>query len=193
MLIVVLYGLAIGVGQFGLLFIAVRAGFPVGLASLVIQLQAFFTILFAWALLGEQPRMVEIVGALISFAGIALIGAERLGGASFGPLLLVIAAAAFWGAGNVIGKLAGRIDMLAFTAWSSLAAPLPLFARCPRGSTGGRRSPPLLHPAWTLGGSASPAWPMAARSSASACGRACCRAIRRRRWRLSRCSFRSSG
>ena len=47
--LVVVYGLFIGVGQFGLLFIAVRQGFPVGLASLVIQLQAFFTILLAWA------------------------------------------------------------------------------------------------------------------------------------------------
>jgi O-acetylserine/cysteine efflux transporter len=124
--IVVLYGLFIGVGDFGLLYIAMGEGFPVGLAALVIQLQAFFTILFAWALRGERPRPAQGIGAAIAFAGIALIGSQRLGGASLGPLLLVIAAAAFWGAGNVLAKIAGRVDMLAFIAWSSLAAPAPL-------------------------------------------------------------------
>jgi len=124
--IVVLYGLFIGVGDFGLLYIAMGEGFPVGLAALVIQWQAFFTILFAWALRGERPRPAQGIGAAIAFAGIALIGSQRLGGASLGPLLLVIAAAAFWGAGNVLAKIAGRVDMLAFIAWSSLAAPAPL-------------------------------------------------------------------
>jgi O-acetylserine/cysteine efflux transporter len=125
--LVILYGLFIGVGQFGLLFVAVREGFPVGLASLVIQLQVFFTILLAWALLGERPRPAQGLGAAIAFAGIALIGSERLDGATLGPLLMVIAAAVFWGAGNVVTKIAGRVDMLAFVAWSSLAAPVPLF------------------------------------------------------------------
>ena len=49
------YGLLIGVGQFGLLFLAIRLGMPVGLASLVVQIQVFFTIVMAWAALGEHP------------------------------------------------------------------------------------------------------------------------------------------
>jgi O-acetylserine/cysteine efflux transporter len=53
---VALYGLLIGAGQFGLLFIAIHDGFPVGLASLVLQAQAFFTILLARLFLGERPR-----------------------------------------------------------------------------------------------------------------------------------------
>ena len=114
-------------------------GLSVGLASLVIQLQAFFTILFAWALRGERPTQAQAIGAAIAFAGIALIGSERLGGASLGPLLLVIAAAAFWGAGNVVTKIAGKIDMLAFVAWSSLVAPAPLFLAA-LGWTARRRS-----------------------------------------------------
>ncbi len=126
--LVALYGLLIGVGQFGVLFIAVRRGFPVGLSSLVIQAQVFFTILLAWGFLGEQPRRAQIIGAAVGFAGMAVIGSERLGGASLGPFLLVVLAAAFWGSGNVLAKGAGRVDMLAFTVWSSLAAPLPLFA-----------------------------------------------------------------
>ena len=125
--IVALYGLFIGVGEFGLLFVAIGKGFPVGLASLVIQLQAFFTILLAWALMRERPRRVQLIGAGVAFVGIALIGSRRLDGASLGPFLMVIAAALFWGAGNIAAKFAGRVDMLAFVSWSSLASPAPLF------------------------------------------------------------------
>ena len=39
--------LAQGLGQFGLLFVALQAGMPAGMASLVIQTQAFFTLLLA--------------------------------------------------------------------------------------------------------------------------------------------------
>jgi len=126
---VALYGLLIGVGQFGVLFVAIHQGFPVGLASLlVIQAQVFSTILLAWAWLGERPRRVQAVGALVGFAGMAVIGSERLAGASVGPFLLVVLAGAFWGAGNVLAKSVGKVDMLAFIVWSSLAAPLPLLA-----------------------------------------------------------------
>ncbi len=121
-----LYGALIGVGQFGLLFTAIRQGFPVGLASLVVQLQAFFTIFFAWALMGEAPRRTQLIGAAIAFFGIAAIGSRRLEGASLWPLLMVIAGTAFWGAGNVVAKFAGRVDMFAFVTWSSLAPPVPL-------------------------------------------------------------------
>ena len=121
-----LYGLTIGVGQFGVLFIAIGIGMPVGLASLVIQLQVFITIFLAWAWLGERPRRAQLIGGGIALAGIAAIGSERLHGASLGPFLLVIAAAAFWGIGNLIGKIAGKIDMLAFVVWAALAAPAPL-------------------------------------------------------------------
>jgi O-acetylserine/cysteine efflux transporter len=41
---VVAYGFAIGVCQFGLLFLGIKLGMPAGLSSLVIQVQVFFTI-----------------------------------------------------------------------------------------------------------------------------------------------------
>jgi O-acetylserine/cysteine efflux transporter len=143
------YGALIGVGQFGLLFIAIGQGFPVGLASLLVQLQAFVTIFLAWALLGEAPRPAQLVGAAIAFAGIAVIGSQRLGGASLAPFLMVIGAAAFWGAGNVVAKFAGRVDMLAFVVWSSLAPPAPLFfLSLLTEGRGGAAS--LLHPSLRL-------------------------------------------
>ena len=146
---VALYGLMIGLGQFGLLFVAIHEGFPVGLASLVIMAQVFFTILLVWLLLSERPRRAQIVGAIVAFAGMAVIGSVRLAGASLGPFLLVILAAAFWGSGNVLAKTVGKVDMLAFTVWSSLAAPLPLFfLSIAVEGTGGLAA--LAHPGWKL-------------------------------------------
>ena len=59
--------------QFTLLFYGLQFGFPPGLASLVIQLQAFFTIGFGVLLLGERPRPSQLLGALIAFCGIGLV------------------------------------------------------------------------------------------------------------------------
>jgi O-acetylserine/cysteine efflux transporter len=147
--LVVLYGLFIGVAQFGLLFLAIGLGMPVGLASLVIQLQAFLTVFLAWIILGEKPTLAQGLGGVVALAGIVAIGATRLGGASLGPFLMVVAAAFCWAAGNLVGKRAGRIDMFAFVVWSSLVAPIPLFILS-LVFEGGRTLPALLHPTWTL-------------------------------------------
>lgn len=125
--ILVGYGLAVGVGQFGLLFAAIRYGMPAGLASLVIQIQVFFTIGLAVLFLGERPRLPQLLGAVVAFAGIGVIASERLGGAALWPLLMTILAAACWGVANLLTKKAGKIDMLAFVVWSSLVPPIPLF------------------------------------------------------------------
>lgn len=122
------YGLAIGVGQFGLLFIAIKLGMPAGLSALVVQLQVFFTIALAFFFFGERPSLIQIGGALVAFAGIFVIALERLDGAVLLPLLLTIVAAMFWASGNIISKKAGRIDMLGLVVWSSLIPPVPLVA-----------------------------------------------------------------
>lgn len=121
------YGLAIGVGQFGLLFLAIKLGMPAGLSSLVIQLQVFFTIFLAFAFFGERPGIAQLGGAAVALVGIGVIAVERLEGAALLPLLLTIGAAGCWGLGNMVGKAAGRIDMLGFVVWSALIPPIPLF------------------------------------------------------------------
>jgi O-acetylserine/cysteine efflux transporter len=126
--LVALYGAVIGVGQFGLLFLAVREGMPVGLSSLVIQMQVYFTILFAALALGERPTRAQLLGAGLALAGMGVIASARWAHASLGPLALTLGAAACWGAGNVVGKRMGRVDALAFVAWSSLVAPAPMLA-----------------------------------------------------------------
>jgi O-acetylserine/cysteine efflux transporter len=122
------YGFAIGVAQFGLLFVSIKLGMPAGLSSLVMQLQAFFTIGLAVIFLRERPSPVQWLGAAVAFGGIGAIALERLDGAALIPLLMTIAAAFFWGVGNIVTKRAGQIDMLGFVVWSALVPPIPLLA-----------------------------------------------------------------
>ena len=121
------YGFAVGIGQFGFLFSAIKLGMPAGLASLVMQLQVFFTIALAVVFLGERPRGTQLLGASVAFLGIGAIAVERLGGAALWPFAMTIAAAMCWGVANLLTKKAGKIDMLGFVVWSSLVPPIPLY------------------------------------------------------------------
>lgn len=125
--IVTSYGFVLGVVKFGLLFTAIAVGMPAGLASLVLQAQAFFTILFAALLMNEKPGPHQILGGLVACLGLVLIAWPRLTGSDLLPFLLTVAAAAAWGVANIISKRAGRIDMLGFVVWASLVPPIPLF------------------------------------------------------------------
>jgi len=128
------YGFAIGVWQFGLLFLGMKLGMPAGLSSLVIQLQVFFTIGLGVVFLSEHVHRHNLIGAAISAVGLALLGAYKLGAGDKGTLigfLLVIGAAVGWAAGNVIAKRAAGAhdeDMFALVVWSSIVPPLPLAA-----------------------------------------------------------------
>ena len=73
------YGLFIGVGQFGLLYIAINGHISPGLASLVAQTNAFFTIGLAMILSGERVRLVQVMALLLAVAGMAVIVAHTDG------------------------------------------------------------------------------------------------------------------
>ena len=126
------YGVAIGVCQFGLLFLGMKLGMPAGLSSLVIQFQVFFTIGLGIAFLGEPLHRHNLIGATISAAGLVLLGAYKLGAGATGTLIgffLVIASALAWAVGNVVAKRAAGEhdeDMFALVVWSSIVPPLPL-------------------------------------------------------------------
>jgi len=120
------YGVLIGVGQFGLLFIAMRADITPGLASLVIQVQVFFTIGLAMALAGERVRNFQWLALALAGAGLVLIGWHTDASTTPLGLALVLLAALCWSAGNLVAKRAGRVDMLGFMVWSSLFAVPPL-------------------------------------------------------------------
>jgi O-acetylserine/cysteine efflux transporter len=122
------FGLMLGVGQFGFLFLAMKLGLAAGIASLVMQLQAPFTMFFAWILLRERPRARQLWGATVAFVGMGIIAYERWAGPDALPLLLCLVASAGWGAANIIAKQAKPESTLSFVIWSSLVPPLPMFA-----------------------------------------------------------------
>lgn len=126
------YGLLIGAGQFGLLFIAMKGHISPGLASLVIQSQVFFTILLSMRMSHERVKPIQWFSLALASAGIVVIGAHsdttNTGGAvTITGLLLILVAAACWAGGNMVNKQAGRVNMVAYVVWSSLFAAPPLF------------------------------------------------------------------
>jgi O-acetylserine/cysteine efflux transporter len=123
---VVAIGGSLGVLSFGLLFVGIDQGMPAGLSSLVLQMQAIFTIAFAALALGERPRRRQLIGGAIALAGLALIATDRANTAPLLPFVLVIGAAAAWGVSNLCTRIAQPPDGLALMVWASLVAPLPL-------------------------------------------------------------------
>jgi O-acetylserine/cysteine efflux transporter len=122
------YGLAIGLGQFGLMFIAMTRFISPGLASLLLQAQAFFTIGLAMWLARERLRAFQAIAALVAALGVVVIIVHADAHTTPLGVLLALAAALCWGIGNTVNRAAGKVNMLAYVAWSSLFAAPPLFA-----------------------------------------------------------------
>ncbi len=120
------YGLLIGVGQFGLLFVAMNGHISPGLASLVIQVQVFFTIGLAMAMAGETLQRVQWLALALAGAGLWVIVSHTDGGTTPLGLGLILLAALSWAGGNLVSRAAGRINMVAYVVWSSLFAVPPL-------------------------------------------------------------------
>jgi O-acetylserine/cysteine efflux transporter len=131
---VVLYGLCQGVGQFGFLFSAIKAGMTASLASVLMQTQVFFTAIFGYALLRERAGKPLQVGLLLAALGLACFGlnyaAPQAGNATTAwGFALNLCAAAMWAASNIVARKAQQAsagyDPLAFVVWSSLVPIVP--------------------------------------------------------------------
>lgn len=122
------YGMTISVGQFAFLFYAMHVGMPAGLASLVLQSQAFFTLFFAALFLGERLRGSNLVGLLVAACGLALIGLQSGQAMTLAGFVLTIAAASMWALGNVVTRKLGKVNLLGLVVWGSLIPPLPFLA-----------------------------------------------------------------
>ena len=120
------YGVLIGAGQFGLLFLAMKGHITPGIASLVVQMQVFFTIGLSMLISRERVAPVQLVSLLLAAAGLAII--LVMGGGSATPLGLglVLLAALSWAGGNIVGRMPPGVNMLAFIVWSSVFAVPPL-------------------------------------------------------------------
>ena len=120
------YGVLIGAGQFGLLYMSMNGHIAPGLASLVIQTQVFFTIGLAMAADGEKVRSFQWAALALATAGIAVIAAHTGGDTSLLGLGMVLLAAVSWACGNQVARSMGRVQMLGVVVWSSAFALPPL-------------------------------------------------------------------
>jgi O-acetylserine/cysteine efflux transporter len=120
------YGVLIGAGQFGALYIAMQRDISPGLASLVIQTQVFFTIGLSMWLNREHVGTFQIVALGMAAAGLAVIMAHAGGDVTMLGLGLTLVAALCWAGGNLIARAGGTANMLAYVVWSSVFAVPPL-------------------------------------------------------------------
>ena len=128
------YGLTQFAIQFALLFGGMKLGMPAGLSSLVIQLQAFFTIGLAALMLAERPRAAQLLGAAIALAGMGLVAIHIESKTTLIGLAMVIAGGMSWAFGNIYTKRIAlyaqasgvRVEALQIVAWGSLVAVPPI-------------------------------------------------------------------
>jgi O-acetylserine/cysteine efflux transporter len=121
-------GLTLFAGQFLFQFFGIAHGMPPGLASIVVQTQALFTILFAALVLRERPTRRQLAGTATAFAGLVLITATVGGDLTAIGLGLTTVSAISWAIGNVLVKRLPPVEMLNLMVWLSLVPPLPSLA-----------------------------------------------------------------
>lgn len=119
---IIAYGLLNFALQFGLLFSGIHMGLSPGLASLVLQIQVFFSIGLAFLFFSEKPGILKITGSLVSFIGIGIVAFNLTGGATLTGLLLTLLAALSWAAGNMFTKKVNAASPLSLVAWGNLVA-----------------------------------------------------------------------
>jgi O-acetylserine/cysteine efflux transporter len=128
------YGLGFGVVQFVFLYWAMSAGMPTGLASLVLQSSAPFTVVLAAVLLREHLTLRQGVGVLTAVVGLGGIAAHRAGldgGATLLPVLLTLGGGLGWAFGNLANRLAVRSaprESFRLLLWMSVVPPVPMLA-----------------------------------------------------------------
>ena len=121
-----IYGLATGVGQFGVMYYAVNSQISPGLASLVVQTQVFFTIGFAMLFAKEGLKRYQAVAVGIALLGLGIIALHTDSTTTFLGIALVVFAGLSWGIANTVSRQAGSINMLSYVVWASAFSIPPL-------------------------------------------------------------------
>lgn len=122
------YGLGFGTLQFLFLYWGMAAGMPAGLASLVLQASAPFTVVLGATLLGERLSGAQVGGILIAMGGLAVVGMHRAQVAEILPFLLTLAGAMGWAIGNISSRQAHPANALHLVLWMSVVPPIPMLA-----------------------------------------------------------------
>jgi O-acetylserine/cysteine efflux transporter len=123
------YGMGFGVLQFLFLFLAMDTGMPPGLASLVLQSSAPFTVVLAGLLLHERLTVRQVAGVGLAVTGLAGIAVHRAGldgGAALLPVLLTLCAGLGWAFGNLCNRQARTDEPFRLMLWMTVVPPAPM-------------------------------------------------------------------
>lgn len=122
----ILFSLSMVFAQFALLFLAIKSGMPAGLASLVMQSQAFLTIIMGSLFLKETIKPTTLVGLFIAVLGLTVIGCDTSTNMTMIGLAFTLLSALSWAIGNILIKKLQPINNLSLTVWGSVLSVIPL-------------------------------------------------------------------
>ena len=108
-----------------LLFVGMRE-VTVSTSVLILQLAAPFATLIAAIMLGERLGGRKAAGTVLAFVGVALVVGQPGGGEPILPVLLIVAGALAWAAGQVMAKTITDTDTQTLVAWAAIFAVPPL-------------------------------------------------------------------
>ena len=120
------YGILIGLGQFGVLYIAINGFISPGLASLVVQTQVFFTIGLSMWLNNERIRLFQVAALALATVGLGVILAHTDATTTPIGLAMILFAAMSWALGNLVQRATPGVSSLSYVVWASLFSIPPL-------------------------------------------------------------------
>jgi O-acetylserine/cysteine efflux transporter len=113
-------------GQFLAQAYGIGHGVPVGLASVIVQSQALFTIGLAALLFREVPTPMQGIGIGIAVIGLLLICGTVGYDFSFGAFAVIMICPVSFAIGNLLLRKAADAPMFDLFAWLCLVAAVPL-------------------------------------------------------------------
>jgi O-acetylserine/cysteine efflux transporter len=125
------WAILIGIGlmtcfKFSFMFMGIYMDVSAGLASLILQIQGFFTLILSVFFYKAKISANHLLGMVISLIGMILIGCQFDTQSTLIGFSLILSAALAWAYSNILFRKAGKVDMFALTVWTSVIPPLPM-------------------------------------------------------------------
>jgi O-acetylserine/cysteine efflux transporter len=115
-------------GQFLSQSWAIAHHVPVGLASVIVQSQALFTVAFAVVAFREIPSRAQIAGIAVAAVGLLMICGTVGFDFSIDAFAVLLISPISFAIGNLLLRQARDVPMFDLFAWLCLVAAVPLFA-----------------------------------------------------------------
>jgi len=126
--ILISISLTLFLGQFLSQAYGIAHGVPVGLASVIAQSQALFTVGLAAILFGERPSRMQTLGIAVAAVGLLMIYGTVGYDFSVSAFAVLMISPISFAIGNLLLRRAQGVPMFDLAAWLCLIAAVPLLA-----------------------------------------------------------------